>query len=368
MIFFSHLSRSLGRRCVAPVALFAATVLGAGSGGEARAQAFCELRDPVRQIYELLPEATAHRSVVRSVNAASREATAGALPFTLHFNELGRHTLYVGMNGATPFGLVHVRSEAGRWGLVEIAWALDLDLRIRDFAFQRCRDAARRAVEADAIADQIRGRSFAELRAMLSADGSSLSGQGLGLPPGSGPEVEALVVTTLRSALKTQVVTHTAWNGDLQTIRWIARGHAAFGGDVGVERVDHPWASPTLVAVLDHGVGSASAIDREQSVVLRVREAQGGVRGLLVHTPWTMEGVRSRIWWTVDPEGRIAKVEVLGGNREVAAAFAALEGHGMDRFHRCSTAVELAGKEVVLLARYHSGAGLVSTAAVETGP
>ena len=59
------------------------------------AQAFCALRDPQRQINVLFPEATSFRSIVRTVDEAARSEVAERLPFSLHFNELGRHTLYV---------------------------------------------------------------------------------------------------------------------------------------------------------------------------------------------------------------------------------------------------------------------------------
>ena len=66
------------------------------------AQAFCALRDPNRQIYRLFPKATSYRSIVRTVGKDARREVGARLPFNLHFNELGRHTLYVPMRGDEP--------------------------------------------------------------------------------------------------------------------------------------------------------------------------------------------------------------------------------------------------------------------------
>ena len=66
----------------------------AGSIAEAiQAQAYCALRDPVRQIGELYP-GHSYVSHVGVVTTAARKEVSNRLPFTLHFNELGSHTLY----------------------------------------------------------------------------------------------------------------------------------------------------------------------------------------------------------------------------------------------------------------------------------
>ena len=77
------------------------------------AQAYCGLRDPVRNIYRIYPEADAYRSIVRSVDKRTRTLVSERLPFTLHFNELAKHTVYVAVKETLPVGLVHVRSEKG---------------------------------------------------------------------------------------------------------------------------------------------------------------------------------------------------------------------------------------------------------------
>ena len=181
----------------------------------ARGQAFCALRDPERVVFEIFPTADAYRSIVRRVDDHARKAVAEFLPFELHFKELGHHTLYAVLDAARPVGLIHSRSEKGRWGLNEIVWAFDLDLRVVDFRFQRCRDPACRLLSQPAFRRQIRGMGRDELHALLGA------GETLVRPSVIEVQPEALELATslLRSALKTIVVTETVWARELNELR-----------------------------------------------------------------------------------------------------------------------------------------------------
>ena len=71
---------------------------------------YCALRDPSHQIYNMFPAATSYRSVVREVDSQARETLNEEIPFSLHNNELGEHTIYVPLEGSAPLGIVHVRS------------------------------------------------------------------------------------------------------------------------------------------------------------------------------------------------------------------------------------------------------------------
>ena len=117
-----------------------------------------------------------------------------------------------------PVGLVHVRSEKGKWGLVEIAWALDLDLNIQGFHFQRCRDKRKASLEEQTFTSQIIGKGLPALRLMLSEDALSLNTNRISVPKGS----EALALTVLRSAMKTITVTDIVWSEDLKVLRTMA--------------------------------------------------------------------------------------------------------------------------------------------------
>ena len=181
---------------------------------EAAAIAFCALRDPTQQIYELYPQATAFRSLVEHVDTDVKKVVAAELPFTLHNRELGKHTLYVALSDGEPLGLVHVRAEASRWGLIEIAWALSFDLTIRDYRFQRCRDRACRSLAADPFRSWIVGQSASTLSRTVTGNGAHVDIAQLPAGKGEGELAAALV----RSALKTILVTEAIWSSDIANL------------------------------------------------------------------------------------------------------------------------------------------------------
>lgn len=78
---------------------------------ETQAVAYCALRDLVNTIYTLFPEADAYRSSVKTIGRSARQAVLDQLPFKIHFNELGRHTLYMALQNGDVIGMVHARSE-----------------------------------------------------------------------------------------------------------------------------------------------------------------------------------------------------------------------------------------------------------------
>ena len=158
------------------------TVLGFYSAAS-HAIAFCALRDPTHQIYDLYPQATGYRSLVGRVEREVRDDIGSNLPFTLHNRELGQHTLYVALAHEQPLGLVHVRSESSKWGLIEIVWSLDLNLRIRDFRFQRCRDAACAALVEEPFKSVLLGKTLDELRQLIGEDGHDIDMQALPVKP-----------------------------------------------------------------------------------------------------------------------------------------------------------------------------------------
>jgi hypothetical protein len=203
-----------GRR--AHVVLLVAALSGwLAASNAAFAMPYCALRDPVHELYALFPQANAYRSSVKVVNEDAREKVSARLPFTLHSRELGQHTLYIPLHGATPLGFVHVRSEPSEWGLVEVAWALDRQLKVIDFRFQRCRGPGCDTLAQGNFGEMIRGRGFEQLKLLLSDDGKSLR------DPKSSLAVEdrMLAVTVLRSAVKTIAVTGAVWEQEVLALR-----------------------------------------------------------------------------------------------------------------------------------------------------
>lgn len=324
---------------------------------ETSGQAYCALRDPTKMIYEFYPEASSYRSLVRTVDQDVRKHVSQKLPFTIHFNELGRHTLYLPVQGGQPLGLVHARSEAGDWGLSEIVWSLSPNLVVKDFEFQRCRARKRSEIEQDSFKRQIVGKDFQQLKAMLSSDGTSLSQGKITVSP----DVQELAATVIRSALKTISVTQYTWERELAVIQPLSRVSEAFTQTAGVEKVDQPY-SPAVIEVFRSAFNTSSgkdssAIERSGVEFYKSISADGSELGFVVKTPWSMEGTHLNLWWVVRSDGVVENVRSQGGwpNAKTQKSFESVVGLATDNLHQCTNAAEIAGAEVLLLVRKNGG-------------
>ncbi|MEO1924848.1 MAG: hypothetical protein ABGY08_02475 [Gammaproteobacteria bacterium] len=173
--------------------------------------AYCALRDPVDKIYKLFPEATTYRSIVHEIDGTVQQQVKSQMSFSIHQNELGQHTLYIAMDEQRALGIVHARSEVGLWGLVEIVWALDFDMNVLDFMFQRCRERACKQLSDVSFRQIIQNKSVPELAILLKQDTTFNS------PSITDDEdAKALVETIIRSAIKTVLVTQYSWHDQLQ--------------------------------------------------------------------------------------------------------------------------------------------------------
>ena len=277
----------------------------------ASGQAYCALRDPVTGIFKVMPDATSYRSITRTVGAEHRQRIAQRLPFTLHFNELGRHTLYVGFKDQVPMGILNVRSERGRYGLVEVGWHLDLGYRVSNVFFQRCRDDdARRAI--DSLRDRIIGASFNDL---LELDSSDLL-----------PEERMLV----RSGLKAIAVTYDAWYDALLPYQVSGLSKTIFGQDAMVEPRQ-----------LDRSMFADNArLDQDHAAAWTVRGPGGELRGALVRLDWTLSKHPVDLWWAINADGTLRTLVRSTGEPDETTImlFDQLEGMNRQWLETCATA------------------------------
>ena len=177
---------------------------------ESYGQAFCALRQPHRAQQVLFPTATSQKAFPTQITQRHRHEVLDELKFSIHQNELGLHTLYAVFRGsgstAQHLGFIHVRSEKGEWGLIEIAWGLYPDLSIKNFFFQRCREFAREELESPIFQSFIHRKKMTDILKYINEQGQlkkplphlSIEAQGLGL-------------RIIKSALKTIAVTKVAW-------------------------------------------------------------------------------------------------------------------------------------------------------------
>jgi len=312
----------------------------------AGAQAYCGLRDPNKQIYSLFPEADSYRSLVRTVSPETRAQVATRLPFTLHMNELGRHTLYVAQQDARPLGFVQVRSEASRWGLVEIAWAFDLDMKVLGFEFQRCRDRNKDLLDTAAVREKLIGASFSELRPLLDRTGTGLSPEALPVAP----EASSLALVLVRNGLKTMAATESVWRTEILTLR-AGRLAEQLVPNFGTLR-DHPVRyAARVLDTLDAQVGPrGTGIDRATSLAWQLIDQDGQSAGWLARVDWDMPPIDHGVWWWIDAGGAVRKVqpEKHWPTAEISEAFDGIEGMSIATLQGCAGPVELTALEVLL--------------------
>ena len=330
------------------VAAVLAVILAAATS-TAAAQAYCSLRDPVASINKLFPEADNFKSIVRVVDQSVRAQVSKELPpNTLHFGELGRHTLYVAVKNNVPLGFVHSRSEQSRWGLVEVAWALDLHLNIMDFHMQRCRSTFCDALEAVEFRRHFFEKSYADLKQMLAADRLSLNTAGIDLPA----KAEPLASAILRCALKTALITGYVWGPEVAEAQMLARARTAFNAATSVELVPDFYATITAEDLAQKTSNTGVGIHFEQAQLARAYDRQGQLLGAVFHAPHTIEGQAYPVWWAIDKAAAITGVSSDNGwpSSQVGEVFDATIGRSFSTSQQCANRAELMALEATVAA------------------
>ncbi|MCH6258100.1 hypothetical protein MLD52_16180 [Puniceicoccaceae bacterium K14] len=310
-------------------------------------QAYCALRDPEVAIREMYPEATSFRSIVRVIDKTTRADVAEVLPpQTLHFGELGRHTLYIVKEYDTTIGFVQVRSESTNWGLMEVAWAMDMGLRIKDFRLQRCRDKNRGKIEADSFREHLRGLNFADLKEKVRSDGDGLIPESLPIPAGS----EALVKSLVFCGLKTLLVTELAWNEDIGRARanvWIKGTEVDRVIKVTGDRVLH--CKDFLPKLVQNGIERVGTdLNLAAAEVLIFLDKENELLGLTLEAQVKIQNAEYRSSWNISSDFSIFSVHVDGVGLDVQRLFNKIEGKRLDEYWNCSSQIDLIAFEVLV--------------------
>jgi len=191
---------------------------------------YCALRQPTVAFQEAFDDETMMRSFDRQVTEVHRDKIAEVLPFTIHRNELGTHTLYAAIgDGNRVNGYIHVRSERGKWGLTELAWVLNPDLTVRTLDVQRCRSFSQSYLESGAFQTLVRDKSIADIRSLLVESGTQLHPDVKASVP---DDKEALALMAVRSALKTLLATQLVWEDTLASLGYRRAGSIFDGSSV----------------------------------------------------------------------------------------------------------------------------------------
>lgn len=288
----------------------------------ASGQAYCALRDPVSSIYTAYPEADSYRSIIRTIGADDRRAIATQLPFTIHFDELGRHTLYVAVQDGQPIGLVHVRSERGRYGLTELAWSMDLDMRILDVHIQRSRDPDMWSALDESFRQQLKGVTLEDIKKLSTAGVDSNHRR-----------------VIARSAAKTMVVTDLVWRDDLRPMRAMLMA----ADQLGVARARLRQRD------MDAAVFTpASGVIPTTAQAWYIQDESDALQGTVIRTDWSIGQDRAEVWWILDRDDALKSVQVRHPQGiGVAEAFERLYSGNVLHDDVCDTAAGVAAGEVL---------------------
>ena len=309
------------------------------SSGTSVHAAYCSLRDPVAAIRTLYPEADRHYSIVRTITHEMRDQLGERLPFTLHFNELGRHTLYVAQHEA-PLGFVHARSELSDWGIVEIAWALTTNLEVDSFYFQRCRSPACNDALQRKLSSELQGKSLDEVLALITPEGDSLT-----------PVMTAryqrdhrLVLAIIRSAIKTLAVTESAWNADIKELRRRELAMQGLGGNALPELRPISDSELEAIHVPDADIPEYDFIMPSSVQVFGVI-LDGEEVARLVEARWQLGERSGDFSWLFSKTGEVLTLETYDPmpDTHTASAFEQLLGRDLGVLENCASAAEITG-------------------------
>ncbi len=268
------------------------------TGGVVPAQRAVDEDTASSAAFRAFPEADSCKRIRRDVDRDTRAAIERSLPFRLHFDELGTHTLLVAFRGRRPVGLVYLRSEESEYGLTEVQWALSLDLRVLGFELPRCRNQNRHALETSPFAKELAGCDSQQLVALFQRD-PPVTRDPAHVPPGA----EQLADVVLRSALKSLRVAELVWHEDIAKLQDQAMGFDAF-----------PAAERFRRQVLQFaGEEGDPAHLRSVTVVLAIGR-NGSSFGTVVRTAAVRpgsDGDRATLRWVLDEEQRVLSVSPL---------------------------------------------------------
>jgi len=295
--------------------------------------AFCSLRDPVLAIHTLYPDATSHRSIVNVVGQETRDAISEQLPFSLHFNEIGKHTLYVAAKKDELLGFVHARSESSDWGLIEVAWGISPQETLEGIYIQRCRDPkCADPVFLKNVRQLLMHKSFQQLLPLLNDSKTQLSSSTSKLFGDN----RSLALAIVKSGLKTLKVTELNWATDIDNLRREQLVYGVFGVDVGIELAPLADSEPMTATdtIVAGGVVSTHRVSRAEQVL-----------GHVVHAHWAQSQDRGDFMWLFSPSGEVLDVDVVSEHPrdEITQEFLAMVGKNVADARQCSTATDLAG-------------------------
>ncbi len=300
----------------------AGALLAAAIGAGAQA-ANCALRNPDRQIYQIFPEATNYRSIVTRVDVDLKLRIEKELGSELSIADLGKHTAYLVLKDGVPLGFVHARTEAGRRGSIELVWAIDLDLSIKDFRVQRSRDKHTDVIESDGFRQKLIGLDLRGMSNLLTTGNDDIDLAALQVPA----DARSIVHTAVMCGLKTRIITELAFHDSIQPARLLGLVHRYFPQTAKVTKVASPFGAETAARVGEAVGSTPDQVDRGSFTLLWALGPDDQVQGALVFAVWAAHPGNPETWWAVSGEAVIRDIVLVGDlDDEIRQQFSALRG------------------------------------------
>lgn len=291
------------------------------------------LVDPQRSVFAAFPAADGYRVIVRDVNDAARKRIEAALPFRVHFDELGAHSLYVALRGRRPIGMIYAQHEESAYGLAAVEWAVTFDLRVSSFRFQRVRSKHRNALENSEFVRMLKSSARAQLAVMLDKNGQLTK-------PAKGVDKDAqeLAAAVVRSGVKSLAVLETVWGPEIAKLHDLSIGLAAFPLARDFRRIrPTPKEYPS----------------KRSDVVLALRAIGGASRhyGVVVDIRMRSESGPTVVRWIVDADGVVLDAVVdQKAPREFRGACNDVEGKHVSKLAEHRDAIGRAMRSIERLA------------------
>ena len=328
-------------------ALFTSLILFTGIYSSHSYAAYCSLRDPVSAINMLYPNASHHRSITREVDRNSRDMVAKRLPFTLLFNELGKHTLYTVMDKKIPLGFIHARSELSNFGLIEIVWALNPDMTIKDSYLQRCRN--KKCRDAAFIADiklRINNKTFDELHALIKQESPITDSTSKNAFTENNTDLTQAII---KSALKTIAVTEAVWEKDINNARREKLIYSQFGNS---KELSISATSGNPSHTKDHKNITFNMVYPTSIETYKVTSEQQKL-ATIVYAKWEQYGYNGAFNWLFSNDGTVLNIQPNRPwpNNEIAHEFEQTLGKNISDKSQCNSATELTGEKLFRLSQ-----------------
>jgi hypothetical protein len=164
--------------------------------------AYCAIREPYAAVDTLFPEVPQHQFRSKIVKYTKESTQRLRDDYQLRFDarEFGFHWLYPVQDEQGRFaGLAHARVEQEHLRTTEVVVATDASLRMKDYFFQRCSSPYQDLLEKPEVKEALKGKTSAELAALIQPDGLTGLIERLRLPSQSKPLMKALLAASIKT-------------------------------------------------------------------------------------------------------------------------------------------------------------------------